>query len=159
MQQGFEAALKKGPLGEFPVVGVSVTLRDGSYHEKDSSDSAFRQCASETMRKVILPNAELVLYEPVMKLEIEVPAEFQGAIASHLAKHRGVVTNTDSTEANCVIHAEAPLAELFDYASDFRSMTQGQGSFTMQFLAFKQTPRQVQEDVIAKRQELAASRG
>ena len=161
VKQGFEAALVKGPLGEYPVVGMSIALRDGDFHQKDSSDSAFRQCANEAMRKEILPASGLVLFEPVMKLEVEVPAQFQGTVGGHLSKRRGVVTATEmldgAQETTCVLHAEAPLAELFDYANEFRSMTQGQGSFTMEFIAFRQTPAAVQEQVVASRAEVLAA--
>lgn len=148
VRQGFLEALNKGPLGEFEVVGVKVVLTDGSCHEQDSSDKAFKNCAREAMRKEILPNADVVLLEPVMKLEIEVPEDFQGAVAGHLAKNRGLVTASETSDSTCVLVAEVPLAEMFDYANNLRSMTQGQGSFSMEFLDYRVTPRSIQAEVL-----------
>lgn len=151
VRQGFAEALNKGPLGEFEVVGIKVVLTDGSYHEQDSSDKSFKDCAREAMRKVILPNADVVLLEPVMKLDIEVPEEFQGAVTGHLSKNRGVVTASETSDSICVLSAEVPLAEMFDYANNLRSMTQGQGSFSMEFLAYRATPQSVQAEVLKNR--------
>ena len=137
VRKGFVDALSSGPLGEYEVVGVKVVLQDGSYHEQDSSDRAFRDCAREAMRKQILPNADVVLLEPVMRLQIEVPQEFQGSIVGHLARHRGVVTSSVTTGRQCSLTAEAPLAELFDYATQLRSLTQGQGSYVMDLLGYR----------------------
>ena len=157
-QHGFESSLKKGPLGGFPVIGVKVVLRDGGFHQKDSSDMSFQQCANEAMRKKVLPAAGLVLYEPIMKLEIEIPVECQGAIASHLARHRGIISGTEVSESNsCTIFAEAPLAELFDYADAFRSLTQGRGTFAMELLTYRQTPKQVQHEVIESQKEMTVA--
>ncbi|MCP4783287.1 MAG: elongation factor G [Fuerstiella sp.] len=151
VRQGFAEALNKGPLGEFEVVGVQIVLTDGSYHEQDSSDKSFKDCARQAMRTEILPNADIVLLEPVMKLEIEVPAEFQGAVSGHLSKNRGIVTASETSDSTCVLIAEVPLAEMFDYANNLRSMTQGQGSFSMEFLAYRETPKRVQADVVKNR--------
>ena len=146
-RRGFEAALDRGPMGDFEVVGVQVTLEDGSYREVDSSDQSFMLCAREAMRKSILPDAEVVLLEPVMKLDIEVPEQFQGAVTGHVSKKRGLVTASETSDSTCVVAAEVPLAEMFDYANDLRSMTQGHGSFSMEFLAYRQAPRSVQERI------------
>ena len=157
IEQGFAEALKKGALAGYPVVGLRITLQDGDSHEKDSSDSAFLLCAGEAMREAILPKAGLALYEPVMKVEVEIPGDYQGAVAGHFAKHRGVVTASEQIDDNCVIEAEAPLTELFDFANEFRSITQGQGSFTMEFLAYRQAPAHVQEHVVLKRRAVCVS--
>jgi len=148
-----EETLAKGPLGEFEVVGVKVIVTDGSYHDNDSSDQSFKLCARDTMRKEILPNADVVLLEPVMTLEIEVPETFQGAVTGHLSKNRGTVTSSETSHANCVMRAEVPLAEMFDYANDLRSMTQGQGSFSMEFLEYRDAPRSVQNQVLKDRND------
>jgi elongation factor G len=152
-KQGFIEALAKGPLGDLEVVGVKVVLTDGSYHDNDSSDQSFKLCAREAMRKDILPNADVVLLEPVMKLEIEVPEIFQGAVTGHLSKNRGTITSSETSDANCVMTAEVPLAEMFDYANNLRSMTQGQGSFSMEFLEYRDTPRSVQDQVLKNRKD------
>jgi elongation factor G len=153
VKQGFMEELKKGPLGEFEVVGTRIVLNDGDYHEQDSSELSFRLCAREAMRNVILPRAEMTLLEPVMKVEIETPEPFQGSVSGHLSRKRGVVTGSETTDGLCVMTAEVPLAEMFDYANDIRSMTQGQGSFTMEFSRYARTPRDVQESVLSKQRQ------
>ena len=143
IRNGFEDELVHGPLGEFEVVGVRIVLLDGDFHEVDSSDMSFRQCAREAMRNVILPNAEMMLLEPVMQLEVEVPPDFQGAVTGHLAQRRGVVTASKTSQSTCRLMAEVPLAEMFNYANEIRSLTQGQGSFSMEFLAYREAPLSV----------------
>ena len=148
VRKGLAEALAEGPLGPFEVVGVKVTLIDGGFHKTDSSDHSFRLCAAEAMRQAILPNADVVLLEPVMKLEIEVPLDCQGVVTGHVSKNRGLVTSSESADGLCTITAEVPLAELFNYATDLRSMTQGHGSFTMEFLAYRQVPAAIQKRVL-----------
>lgn len=152
VQKGFSEALNQGPLGEFEVVGVMIVLTDGSYHEQDSSDQSFRICARDAMRREILPQADVVLLEPVMRLEIEVPEEFQGAVTGHLLKNRGLVTSSVTDHSGCVISAEVPLAEMFNYAGDLRSMTQGKGSFAMELLDWQEAPAGVLEMVLKHQQ-------
>ncbi|MFO0979363.1 MAG: elongation factor G [Planctomycetaceae bacterium] len=134
---GFQEELKKGPLGEFDVVGLRIVLRDGSYHEQDSSDLAFRLCAREAMRNVILPRAAMELLEPVMNVEIEIPQQFQGAVNGQLGRKRGLITSTDQRGETCLIEAVVPLSEMFHFASELRSLTQGQGQFTMEFSCYR----------------------
>ena len=149
---GFKMALDKGPLGEYEVVGVRMCLRDGSYHDVDSSEMAFkiasRDCMKDTLKK-----ASMALLEPIMKLEIETPEEFQGAVTGHLSSKRGIVTSSEVNDAVCIILAEVPLAEMFDYANEIRSMTQGKGTFSMEFLCYRQAPRSVTEEVLKRRRE------
>jgi elongation factor G len=152
-ENGFRDQMGKGPLGEYEIVGVRVSLQDGSFHDVDSSDMAFRLCAAEAMRESILPKCGMALLEPIMKLEIETPDEFQGGITGHLASKRGLVASSDVTDGNCIILAEVPLAEMFDYANEIRSMTQGKGTFSMEFLCYRQAPKNVQQDVLAKRRK------
>ena len=121
--------------------------------KQDSSDQAFYKCASEAMRKEILPNAGVVLLEPVMKLDIEVPEQFQGAITGHVAKKRGIVTTSITSDGTCELTANVPLAEIFDYANELRSMTQGQGSFSMEFLTYRETPKSIQDKVVNVRSQ------
>lgn len=148
VRKGFIEALDKGPQGDFQVQGVKVVLTDGSYHEQDSSDRSFKDCAREAMRKAILPNADVVLLEPVMKMDVEVPEEFQGGVTGHLAKNRGVVTSSTTVDGVCELVADVPLAEVFDYATELRSMTQGQGTFSMEFLAYREVPRSIQDSLV-----------
>lgn len=151
--QGFHDQMAKGPLGEFEVVGVRIHLQDGSYHDVDSSDMAFKLTAREAMRVAILPKADMALLEPIMQLEIETPDEFQGAVVGHLSSKRGIVSSSEVTDGNCIILAEVPLAEMFDYANELRSMTQGKGGFSMEFKCYRQAPRNIQEIVLEKRRK------
>jgi elongation factor G len=149
---GFEEGLKKGPLGEYEVVNVRMRLQDGSYHDVDSSEMAFKICALGCMRET-LRKADVALQEPFMKLEIEVPDEFQGQITGHLSSKRGLVTGSEVNGGICVITAEAPLSSMFDYANELRSMTQGKGTFTMEFLAYRQVPRGLQPEILERRRK------
>ncbi|MFY9256348.1 MAG: elongation factor G [Fuerstiella sp.] len=151
--QGFQSQMDKGPLGEYEVVGVKIRLQDGSYHDVDSSDMAFKLCAREAMRESILNKAGMALLEPIMTLEIETPDEFQGAVVGHLSSKRGIVNSSEVTDGTCIIVAEVPLAEMFDYANEIRSMTQGKGSFSMEFKCYRQAPKNIMEDVLEKRRK------
>jgi elongation factor G len=151
--QGFQDQLHKGPLGEYEVVGVKITLQDGTFHDVDSSDMAFKLTAREAMREAILNKAGMALLEPIMLLEIETPDEFQGPVVGHLSSKRGVVSSSEVTDGSCIIISEVPLAEMFDYANEIRSMTQGKGSFSMEFKCFRQAPKSIQEAVLAKRRK------
>ena len=148
--KGFQRALEKGPLCETEVVRVSVELTDGSYHDVDSSEKAFETCAWQTMRDS-LQKAAPALLEPIMRLEVEAPEEYQGQISGHLSSKRGIISNTTTREGACVILAEVPLASMFDYANEIRSMTQGKGTFTMEFSAYKQVPKNIQDEVVERR--------
>lgn len=152
-EHGFRDQMGKGPLGEYEIVGVKVVLQDGTFHDVDSSDMAFRLCAQEAMRESILPKCGMALLEPIMKLEIETPDEFQGGVTGHLSSKRGIVTSSEVTDGNCIILAEVPLAEMFDYANEIRSMTQGKGTFSMEFLCYRQAPKNIQEEVLARRRK------
>lgn len=150
---GFRDMMEKGPLGEYEIVGVKIMLQDGSYHDVDSSDMAFKLAAREAMRESILPKAKMALLEPIMLLEIETPDEFQGGVTGHLSSKRGIVTSSEVTDGTARILAEVPLAEMFDYANEIRSMTQGKGTFSMEFMCYRQTPKNVQEEVLEKRRK------
>jgi elongation factor G len=149
---GFQLSLPKGPLGEYEVVGVRMRLQDGSYHDVDSSEMAFKiagiGCMRETLRK-----ADMTLQEPIMKLEIEVPDEYQGQVTGHLSSKRGMVTGSEVNGGVCVINGEAPLSAMFDYANELRSMTQGKGTFSMEFLAYRQVPRGLQGEILERRRK------
>uniref|UniRef100_A0A7C4QND8 Elongation factor G n=1 Tax=Schlesneria paludicola TaxID=360056 RepID=A0A7C4QND8_9PLAN len=157
VDKGFQRALMKGPLCECEVVGVRMRLQDGSYHDVDSSELAFDICAYDCMRDV-LNKADLALLEPIMKLEVEVPDEFQGSVTGHLASKRGVINSTENNMGNCVILAEVPLSSMFDYANELRSMTQGKGTFSMEFCKYAMLPRNLQTEVVEKRRKEKAER-
>jgi elongation factor G len=150
VDEGFKRALEKGPLCECPVVGVRAVLEDGSYHDVDSSEMAFNICGFNCMRET-LKKAKMALQEPIMKLEVEVPEEYQGPVTGHLSSKRGIITSTEVRSAVSVIEAEIPLATMFDYANELRSMTQGKGSFSMEFSRYKQVPSSLQDEVVARR--------
>jgi elongation factor G len=150
VDDGFQRALTKGPLCECEVVRVGAELLDGSYHDVDSSERAFETCGWAAMREA-LGKADPALLEPIMQLEVEAPEEFQGAITGHLSSKRGIITDTSYREGNCVIMAEVPLASMFDYANEVRSMTQGKGGFTMEFAQYRQVPKSIQEEVVERR--------
>ncbi len=152
VDQGFRKALLKGPLCESEIVGVHAVLEDGSFHEVDSSEMAFRICAFYCMRDA-LKKSKMALLEPIMKLEVEAPDAFQGSICGHLSSKRGLITSTRIVHGISIVCAEVPLAEMFDYANELRSMTQGQGSFTMEFCRNKQVPASIRDAVIARRRE------
>ncbi|XZE53416.1 elongation factor G [Planctomycetaceae bacterium SH139] len=155
VEKGFRDSLTKGPIAEYPVVGTKIELEDGSYHDVDSSEKAFYTCAQECFREYF-KKAGPVLLEPIMKVEIECPEDFQGTVVGNAISRRGLITSTESRDAVSYIEAEVPLAETFGYATDLRSMTQGQGTFTMELLAYRRTPSNVQEEIIAKKKEQQA---
>ncbi|MCL4192389.1 MAG: elongation factor G [Thermoguttaceae bacterium] len=158
VEKGFRSTLHKGPVAGYPVVGLKITLEDGSYHEVDSSDLAFQICAQTTMRENFR-NTHPVLLEPVMKLEIECPSQFQGSVVGDLTARRGMVTGTEMTGAVCRIEGEIPLAETFGYSTDLRSMTQGQGTFTLEFARYRRLPSSIEKEVIAERKAMLAGAG
>jgi elongation factor G len=157
IDKGFRRAIVKGPLCECEVVNVRMTINDGSYHDVDSSEMAFDICGFDCMRDA-LKQAGMALLEPIMKLEVEVPDEFQGAVTGHLSSKRGVITSTETNMGICVINAEVPLASMFDYANELRSMTQGKGTFTMEFAKYSQVPRNLQDEIVEKRRKERAER-
>ena len=150
VEHGMRRALEKGPLCECEVTGVGVELTDGSYHDVDSSEMAFNICGFNCMRET-LQKSGVALLEPIMKLEVETPEEFQGSITGHLSSKRGVITGSTSRQGVAVINAEVPLASMFDYANELRSMTQGKASFSMEFCKYKQVPRGIQDEVVERR--------
>jgi elongation factor G len=152
IEKGFRAVIGKGPIAEYPVVGLKAFVNDGSYHEVDSSDRAFQTCAENCFREHF-KDTKPVLLEPVMKVEIECPENFQGPITGDLISRRGMIVNTDMRDGVTTILAEVPLAETFGYATDIRSMSQGQGTFTMELAGYKKVPASVQEEIIAEKKK------
>jgi len=149
VDKGIQEALESGVLAGYPVVDVKVTLFDGSYHEVDSSEMAFKIAGSmafkEGMRK-----ADPVLLEPIMKVEVVTPEEYMGDVVGDINRRRGMVQGMDDTPSGKVIRCEVPLAEMFGYATDLRSLTQGRATYTMQFEKYQEAPASVAEAVIKK---------
>ena len=152
-QKGFEDIMDKGPLAQYPMIKIGVNLNDGKYHDVDSSDMAFRLTAREAMREAI-KKANPVILEPVMKVEIETPGEYQGGVVGSISSRRGVIAGIDTqADGTCIIISSVPLSEMFGYSTTLRSLTSGKASFTMEFEKYEETPSNVQADVIKARQE------
>lgn len=152
IQKGFESSLAKGPIAGFPILGLHVLVTDGSYHSVDSSDLAFRICAQTALRE-IFPQMKPALLEPIMKMEIECPSVFQGNVVGDVNQRRGLISITETIGATTRIEGEIPLAETFGYATSLRSMTQGQGTFSMEFARYKKVPTATQELIIRERKK------
>ncbi len=152
VEKGFRDIINKGPLAEFPVVGLKVDVVDGSYHDVDSSERAFYICAQDCFREYF-KKTNPVLLEPIMKIDVECPENFQGTVVGDLISRRGLITGTDIVDGLSQIGAEIPLAETFGYATDLRSMTQGQGTFAMELKTYRATPRNIQEEIIAEKKK------
>ncbi len=151
VNKGFAASLTKGPVAGYPIIGVKTILSDGSYHDVDSSDMAFQICARSCFRETFL-KMKPVLLEPVMKVEIECPSDFQGQVTGDVISRRGLILSTENPHSEaCVIVAEVPLSETFGYSTDLRSQTQGQGTFTMELSRYRRVPAKIQEEIVAAR--------
>jgi elongation factor G len=150
IEKGFRNMLAKGPVAGFPVVSMRIDLNDGKHHEVDSSDMAFMVCAQNCFRETF-PKMKPALLEPIMLMELEVPEQFQGTVVGNISARRGIVMSTDMINKITKIIAEVPLAETFGYSTDLRSMTQGQGTFTMELAKYRPVPSNIQTEVIAER--------
>ncbi len=147
--KGAQEALTSGVLAGYPIVDVRVTVLDGSFHEVDSNEMAFKICATMAVREA-LRKAKPVLLEPVMKVEVVVPAEYMGEVMGDLNGRRGRIKGMEDRSGAKVIDADVPLAEMFGYATDLRSATQGRATFTMQFSHYDSVPAGVSETLLAK---------
>jgi elongation factor G len=149
IEQGIKEACETGVLAGYPVIDVKVSLIDGSYHEVDSSEMAFKIAGSMALREAVL-KASPVLLEPKMKVEVEVPDDFLGDVMGDLNSRRGGIEGMNSEGGIAKVTAKVPLAEMFGYATDIRSKTQGRGIFSMEFSHYEEVPRNVAETIIAK---------
>jgi len=149
VDQGIQEALNSGVLAGYPVVDVKVTLYDGSYHEVDSNEMAFKIAGSMAF-KAGCEKASPVLLEPIMAVEVEVPEEYMGDVIGNLNSRRGRIENMEDRSGVKVVTSKVPLAEMFAYSTTLRSMTQGRGTYTMQFALYDEAPRNVAEEIIAK---------
>jgi elongation factor G len=149
VQKGFRACLPKGRLIGFPVTGLKVVVVDGQSHNVDSSDMAFQATARKAFRDVY-GRARPIALEPVMKLEVESPTEFQGAVLKTVMQRRGTVIGTAEEDGFCRLESEVPLSEMFGYATDLRSVTQGKAEFTMEFARYLPVPAEIQKKLIEK---------
>ncbi len=153
--KGFQEQMAKGPLIGFPIVNVEVDLDDGAYHDVDSSEMAFRICAMAAFRQAY-ERAQPTALEPIMKVEVSTPEEYQGAVLGQVNQRRGQIQGTTSDTGFAIITAEVPLSEMFGYSTDLRSATQGKGEFTMEFARYAPVPRTIQDELAKKYQEQRA---
>ena len=141
--------MENGVIAGFPVVDVKVTLYDGSYHDVDSSEMAFKIAGSMAFRDGA-QKAKPVLLEPIMKVEVVTPDEYMGDVMGDLNRRRGLPQGMDDSPSGKVIRAEVPLAEMFGYATDLRSMSQGRATYSMEFEKYAEVPRTVADSVLRK---------
>ncbi|WP_422480278.1 elongation factor G [Pleomorphochaeta sp. DL1XJH-081] len=144
--KGFQMAVKKGTQLGFPVVGVRAVINDGAYHPVDSSDQAFQTAALSAFRDAY-SRAKPVILEPVMKVAVEGPTEFQGNIFGSINQRRGIIVSSSEDGAMCTVEAEVPLSEMFGYSTVLRSLTQGKAEFTMELAKYSRVPSSVSEDL------------
>jgi elongation factor G len=148
---GVREALESGVLAGYPVIDVRVTLFDGSYHEVDSSEMAFKIAGSMAAKQAVL-KANPVLLEPIMKVEVVVPEEYMGEVIGDLNSRRGRIEGMEARNNMQVVRGYVPLAEMFGYATDLRSKTQGRGTYTMHFSHYEEVPKNLADEIIQKRQ-------
>src|SRR5438034_6703675 len=149
VELGVREALETGVLAGYEVVDVKVTLLDGSYHEVDSSEIAFKIAGSMALKEAVR-RAQPVLLEPVMRVEVVCPEEYTGEVIGDLNASRGRVESTESRLGSAIIQCKVPLSEMFGYSTDMRSMTQGRATYTMHFSHYEEAPKAISEEVVAK---------
>ena len=149
-EKGFKEGLDRGVLAGFKIVNVSVDLWDGSYHEVDSNEMAFKIAASMAIQDACR-RANPVILEPMMKVEVVTPEKFMGDVTGNLSSKRGIIEGMEDRGMNKVLRAIVPLSEMFGYMTGLRSMTEGRASFTMEFLRYDIVPNNVAETIIAAR--------
>jgi len=145
--KGVKEAMDKGVVAGYPLVDMSVALYDGSYHEVDSSEVAFKIAGSQALQAAC-KKAKSVLLEPIMKLEVVVPSEFLGDSIGDLSARRGKIEETSDRVNMKVIDAKVPLAQMFGYATALRSMTEGRGTFTMEFDKYEEVPQNIAQEIV-----------
>ncbi len=150
VQKGIEEALNSGVLGGFPVVDLKISLYDGSYHDVDSSEMAFKIAGSMAFKSG-MAQASPVLLEPIMKVEVETPDEYMGDVMGDLNSRRGRILGMDDRAGTQVINAEVPLGEMLGYATSLRSMTKGRASYSMEFEAYREVPKHIEAAVVQKK--------
>ncbi|MGD0310504.1 MAG: elongation factor G [Acidobacteriota bacterium] len=156
-EQGIREALETGVLAGYEMVDVRVTLLDGTYHEVDSSEMAFKIAGSMALKEAVR-HAKPVLLEPMMDVEVVVPEEFMGAVTGDLHARRGRVESTDARMSSTIIKCKVPLSEMFGYSTDLRSMTQGRATYSMHFSHYEEAPKTVSEEIISRVRGKAVTR-
>ena len=150
VDKGIQEQLQNGVIAGYPVVDVKVTLFDGSYHDVDSNEMAFKIAGSMGVKEGAR-KANAVLLEPIMKVEVMTPEENMGDVIGDLNRRRGMIQGMDDNAAGKIVHAEVPLAEMFGYATDLRSATQGRATYTMEFAKYSEVPGNIDEAITKER--------
>ena len=149
VQKGIEEQMQNGVLAGYPLLGLKATLYDGSFHDVDSNEMAFKVAASMATKK-LAQDGGAVLLEPMMKVEVVTPEENMGNVVGDLNRRRGIILGMDESVSGKVVNAEVPLSEMFGYATDLRSATQGRATFTMEFEKYAEAPKNIADEIIAK---------
>ena len=149
-RKGIEEALTRGVLAGYPLIDISATLFDGSFHEVDSSEAAFKIAGSMALQAAV-KNASPVLLEPIMKVVVITPEEFMGDITGNLSSKRGQIISMQDRGNVKIIEADVPLANMFGYATELRSLTQGRASYTMEFRQYSEVPPNIVAEIVAKK--------
>jgi elongation factor G len=150
VEKGCAESTKNGVLAGYPIEDIQVTLYDGSYHDVDSNEMAFKLAASMGFKEGCRKASPAIL-EPLMKVEVEVPEDYMGDVIGDLNRRRGQVNNMGDRSGNKIVDAFVPLSEMFGYSTDLRSATQGRGTYSMEFDHYEEVPRNVAEEIIKKR--------
>ncbi len=151
-EKGFQESVVKGPLGGFQVIRTQITLEDGGFHPVDSSEMAFKIASRAAFKEAFLASKP-VLLEPIMRVEVETPSDFQGTVQGDLSSRRGLLLGSDMRDDYAVIISEVPLSEMFGYSTDLRSATQGKANFSMEFSKYRPVPSSIQEQIVSKYRE------
>ena len=149
VDKGIQEQMENGVIAGFPVVDVKVTLFDGSYHDVDSNEMAFKIAGSMAFKEGA-KKARPVLLEPIMKVEVVTPEDYMGDVMGDLNRRRGLVQGMEDGPSGKVVKAEVPLGEMFGYATDLRSMTQGRATYTMEFAKYNEAPASIAEQVMSQ---------
>ncbi|MFM7204793.1 MAG: elongation factor G [Myxococcota bacterium] len=152
-EKGFREATVKGPQAGYPVINVQINLVDGTYHDVDSSEMAFKVAARQAFKQGFAKAAPIIL-EPIMIVEVETPSEFTGTVQGNLSSRRGVLLGSETNEGYTAIRSEVPLSEMFGYSTELRSMTQGKANFSMEFGSYRQVPNNIQTKLIQEAAKL-----
>ena len=150
VEKGVRETLEKGLIAGFPMINVKVTLTDGSYHPVDSSEMAFKVAAAQALKKAV-PEAKPILLEPIYNVDVVIPEDYMGDVMGDFSSRRGRILGMEhhrNRKGIIVVKAQVPLAEMKDYVTVLRSMTQGRGSFTFRFVRYEDAPPAVQEKAI-----------
>ena len=147
VQKGIEEQMQNGVIAGYPLLGLKARLYDGSFHDVDSNEMAFKIAASQALKKYA-PQAQPVLMEPMMKVEVVTPEDYMGDVMGDLNRRRGIVQGMDDTPSGKTINAQVPLGEMFGYATDLRSATQGRATYSMEFSEYAEAPNSIAEAVI-----------